>query len=475
MRFTKIIILSWLIFLVENNTHANQNVNYLNDSSPGLQQLRSYFSDGVLKLDPLTIPHAGQGMYPLAILSLQDAQQRTIAESYSFNAAKSKVDAATALGRAAYAPILPSLELRAAQGLEISRPASRIDSSTGKAMEMSRHTRKEVYVVVTQALFDLGAIAEINRAAAAERANELDADVVHGDLTYETTVAFFRAIEASLLLTHARDQLRRLERLGEWITARADSGGASGADRERILARVFAAKSAVQEATAQSSQANITLSRLTNSTQESLQLPITVKPLGALKDAQEKISASNPELLVASANEEVARHEIHKSQTRFLPIVKFELSTNNIANSGGQEGWRGDQRAMVVLTMPLFSGGGDYYRLQASLAKKQQYTNERLDIERTARHNLQIAYNGLTLAHEKIKSLRQQAEAQAKVVKAFDAQLSSTTRNLLDIFDAYQQYYQSQIEVVRLSVQAVLLEQQVLLVTGQQSTTFLRN
>ncbi|MFJ2712355.1 TolC family protein [Pseudomonas sp. NPDC087346] len=437
----------------------------------GLQQLwlMTRSPEGQLELEHPMLPKDMASEEPIDSLSLEEARRRSFDESFTLGASRSKVQASSDLARAAYAGVLPSLDIRMAKGRGNSTPSMALDEATGAPLSSSIQTQTEIFGVLSQPLFNLSAMADIRNAAAIKRASAADADGVQSDVNYDTTAAFYSAVEAALSLKISLAQQKRLEKLGEWVTARAEAGGASGADRERIKARVLAAKSAVQDALAQANQANINLSRLTGSMPRALRLPALadLKPLGTLEGALALVSDGNPAVRTARENEEAARQERRKYQGRFVPAIKLELSSNRVANAGGLEGWREERAAMVVLTLPLFSGGADYYRQRASLAKQQGYEYERLDAEREAQRNLQVAFSGLASSRDKINSLRQQAQAQAQVVAAFDSQLSSSTRNLLDVFDAYQQYNQSQLELVHTSVQSVLLEQQIQRVTGQ--------
>lgn len=439
-----------------------QQLRQMTDSSAGLLEIkRPAGLDGV----------SGKGSFET--LSLDEVRRRAVEESYTLGASHSKVKNATNLELASYSGILPSLDLRIARSHETTTPSLRLDDVTGEPLSTSTQTRKDVYAIVSQPLFDPAAVADIRNAIAIKRASVANEDGVRSDVNYESAVAFFGAVEAALVLKFSIAQQKRLEKLEAKVVARANAGGASGADRDRIQARVQAAKSSVQDAIAQSNQANIALSRLIGSVPYSLKLPALadVRPVGSLEKALSLVSTGNSTVLIARENEEASRQERRKYQSNFLPVVKFELSTNKVSNSGGLEGWRNNQQAAVVMTMPLFSGGADYFKQRASLAKQEQYEYERMDAEREAQRNLQIAFSGLASAREKIISLRQQAKIQARVVAAFDAQLASTTRNLLDVFDAYQEYHQSQLELVHTSAQAVLLEQQILKVTGQLAIT----
>lgn len=404
-------------------------------------------------------------------LSLADAMRLGRQKSHVLGASQAKTQVSVETARAAYAGVLPSLNLRLARGLETSTPSSRLDIATSEPLPTSTQTRVEAYAVLSQPLLDLAATAEIRRTDAIRQASEADEEGVQGEVNYDLAAAFYGAVEASIILRLTSAQQQRLERLWTWVSARAEVGGTSGAERERIRARVLAAKSAVEDAKAQLNQANISLSRLTRSAATSLQLPTAsdVQAIGSLDDALADIKISNPAVLTARANQAAAKEERRGQLAKFAPVVRFELSDNRVKNSGGIEGWKDDRRAMVVMTMPLFSGGADFFRQRAALAKEQQYEHERLEAERSAQQSLQIAFSGLSFARQKLDSLRQQSVAQERVVLAFDAQLSATSRNLLDVFDAYQQYHQSQVDLARTSIQAILLQHQVLRVTGRLS------
>ncbi|MCW5655257.1 TolC family protein [Hydrogenophaga sp.] len=412
---------------------------------------------------------AADGSTPVEAMRFSEAQEWARQKSYVLGASQSKSQVAYELSRAALSGLLPSVEIRVGAGHETSTPSSRLDTLTGQPLPTSSQSRGEAYAVLSQPLFDLAAVAELRRARSAHRASLADEVGVRGDLGYELTASYFGAIEASLALKLTQNQLDRLNRLWNWVSSRADAGGASVADRERIRARMLSAQASVEDATAQLTQAGLSLRRLTGVAPHAVVLPDAEDAPGiaSLEDALTLVSSGNAAVVTAMANEETAREERRAQLARFSPTVKFELSNSKSKNSGGIMGWKEDKRAMVILSMPLFSGGGDYFRQRAALARQEQYAFERQEAERSARHGLEVAFNGLTLARQKIDSLRHQAQAQARVVQAFDAQLNAASRNLLDVFDAYQQYHQSQMDLLRTCVQAILLNHQVLRLTGQ--------
>lgn len=402
-------------------------------------------------------------------MSVFDATKFGEEKSYLLGASRAKTQASVDGVHASFSGVLPSLDLRIARGKETSTPSSKLDDRTGEPLSTSSQTRVEGYAVLSQPLLDLAAVAEIRRAYAIRQASHADEAGVKGDVSYDVVAAFYGAVEASLLLQLTNAQQARLEKLWNWVSARAEAGGSSGAERERIRARVLAARSAVEDASSQLNMAAISLSRLTGGSAAALQLPTAadMPAIGTLEEALAEVGLSNAAVLTAQANQAAAKYERQAKLAKFSPVVRFELSSNKVKNSGGIPGWKEDRRAMFVMTMPLFSGGADYFGQRAALAKEQQHEFERLEAERVAEQSLQIAFSGLESARQKLESLSHQLTAQERVVAAFDAQLSSATRNLLDVFDAYQQLHQSRVDLTRTSIQAVLLQHQVLRVTGR--------
>jgi adhesin transport system outer membrane protein len=332
-----------------------------------------------------------------------------------------------------------------------------------------------VSFVLTQQVVNASAWAELRRSQAARDAIAAVDSGLREDAAYEFVVAYFGLIQARLQFRLSQDHRLRMFRLWNWVSLRADGGGASGADKERIRGRMIAADSANDDAHAQYNQARITLERLTGQLESDPLLPMKVFPavLPELPQALEIGNELNPSIVAAQANRRAAVYEQRVVLGRYLPKVSLEYSNSRTENAGGATGWKADQRLMLVATVSLLSGGADFHQQKAAASKEMQFQYEELDSRRTLEQSLQIAYSGITAAHTKLVSLRRQLKADEKVVAAFDLQLKSGSRSLLDVFDAYQQYGNTRSELLRTSVSAVLLHMKALRTMGKLENSLL--
>lgn len=444
-------------------------LNTLQESIAGLALLRQGQGTISLQANPASAPP--EGVFRAAI-SLADANALAVARNYSLASTRARAEGASYLARESWAGLLPTVALRSAKGREISTPSSVLDPATNAVKPTDTHSREEAYAVLTQPIFNVGAISEIRRTRAVKAATEATLRGASDDAAYALVTAYFGLVESGLAMNIAKEHRERLNRLLTRISERVEAGGASIADRERIRARVLAATSAAENARGALDLALITFAKLTGVVPGQVALPNVTKDdalssLDNMAEMAELAREDNSLVNVARHNREAAKEERRSILSNFLPRLDFQLSRNRINNAGGVLGSQVDTRGMFVLSLPLFSGFADYNRQLAIAAKEEQYRYEALDAQRNAEEGINITYSTLRASSSKLISLRQQVVANAKVVEAYEYQLTNTSRSLLDVFDAYQQLYEARNELARTSVSSALLHYQVLRTTGQ--------
>jgi adhesin transport system outer membrane protein len=164
-------------------------------------------------------------------------------------------------------------------------------------------------------------------------------------------------------------------------------------------------------------------------------------------DALDLARVSNPELRAAWAEVNAADAERKVYRARFLPRLELELMHTRNVNVGGNESYTRDNRAMVVLTIPLLSGGSDVAQMNASGSRRDELNAKARDVERKLALEIETAYANLEATSERFDSVREELEANRKVADAFKAQLTNASRQLLDVLDAYQRLYQSRLDL----------------------------
>jgi adhesin transport system outer membrane protein len=238
------------------------------------------------------------------------------------------------------------------------------------------------------------------------------------------------------------------------VTERASGGGASGADRERVRGRVANARATIADARAALVVAKRNLERLMGGTIDSVSvmLPAGLVVPGGLQGAKSLALAHNPDLLAARADLEASDIERLGYASRFLPRLSVELSHNRDVNAAGTESYFRDTKAMLVLTVPLVTGGTDYAQTRAAVARREEQRARAENVERKLMQELDAAYINLDAVPERYQSMLQEIASNRSVVAAFKDQLTASNRSLLDVLDAYQRFYQSRLDVTQLLV-----------------------
>jgi adhesin transport system outer membrane protein len=240
--------------------------------------------------------------------------------------------------------------------------------------------------------------------------------------------------------------------LGEllrYVGERAKAGGASQADSDRVRARVANVRSSLADSRSTLTSALRDLQRVTGIEPASLNFEggVSLPAVQGRADALDLARVSNPELRAAWAEVNAADAERKVYRARFLPRLELELMHTRNVNVGGNESYTRDNRAMVVLTIPLLSGGSDVAQMNASGSRRDELNAKARDVERKLALEIETAYANLEATSERFDSVREELEANRKVADAFKAQLTNASRQLLDVLDAYQRLYQSRLDL----------------------------
>jgi adhesin transport system outer membrane protein len=124
---------------------------------------------------------------------------------------------------------------------------------------------------------------------------------------------------------------------------------------------------------------------------------------------------------------------------------------------------------MFVMNMNLLNGGSDYYYQKQIGSKYVEKSNVAADVERKLREQVEINYRTLDAVKKRIAIARQAYKTNAGVADVFLDQLATGSKQLLDVLDAYQQAYQSQVDLAQLLFLQADISYQILRNTGHAS------
>ncbi|HEY4317264.1 MAG TPA: TolC family protein [Herbaspirillum sp.] len=407
------------------------------------------------KLIPLPVDGAaalGDDLPVEERISLEEALDRTVNNSYSFKAITAQTEGAGYARKAALGQLGPTVDVRTQRGREFSSPASIIDPETGKAVIASNHRRWDATVQLRQPLFQPGSYFDYKKTGKLADAADSRREDARSMLYYTTIKAYFDLLKAYSLLSFAQGYEKRMEQLQDYMQKRLEGGGASKIDLDRVRGRTLSAQSSVIESQGALESAMVSLEQLTGIRASKMVMPDRIMPAvpNTSKEAMANVYENNPGIRAARQEIDAAAEELKSARSRFSPTFAIELSQQRYSGAGGDNTLTIDRKAMLVMTMNLLNGGSDYYYQKEIGTKFVEKSNTAADIERKVKEQLEVNYRTLTAITKRSNIARQEYMTNSKVADEFLEQLGTGSKQLLDVLDAYQRAYQSRVDFAQL-------------------------
>ncbi|MFM1989645.1 MAG: hypothetical protein RJA99_2602 [Pseudomonadota bacterium] len=399
----------------------------------------------------------------LGTAGLSQSIERALVSSYDVAANASRTRAQRELVDVARGGLLPKLDLRANTGREESKPGSLIDEATGAPVLRSLHTRDDTALVLRQPVWDGSAVGEWSRQKSLYQAAVAGLGSARDQLALDAGGAHLDLLQYRLALQFARDYRTGLEQLFQYVERRAQGGGASAAEAERVKARAINARSTVIEAQGALESALVSYRRLTGGVPDALRTDdlASIRDLPELELALAQARGTNPQIV--QLRQTLASIEAEERATIAKLYPKFEIEVGNYrtTNAGGRPGTTDDTRAMFVLNWNLLAGGADLAQLRSIRARQDEAKFRILDLERRLEEALRVTYNTLDAATQRAAAVRDEMTSNERVVAAFQEQLVLANRPLLDVLDSQQRLFQSRAELLRLTALQASLALQI--------------
>ncbi|WP_457421241.1 TolC family protein [Roseateles sp. P5_E7] len=411
---------------------------------------------------PPVLPLTGTG----PALSLGDALQLAWQNSPEVAAARYRALSFDYTRKAARGALLPKLETRFSVGRGHLETPDRKDNLL----------RSDNSAVLSQALVDESARHEWTRQELLAASAEIQQAGVESQTLLDTGSAWFAVLQQRVGVELGQGYEKELNELLRYISDRVAAGGASPAERERITARVANVRSGLADSRAALAAALRNFQRLSSVTPFGLALdaPMDLYLPSDAEAALTEADGANAEILASRLEQQAAESERKGNRAAFLPRVALELTHSQTRNAAGSEAQQRDSKAMVVMTLPLLNGGADYSRMKAAEARRSELEARGEGVRRRVVQDLETSYANLGAATERFASVRDELEANRKVVDAFRAQLTGGNRQLLDVLDAYQRLHQSRLDIVQVVVSAAQNEWRIAHLTGALRTVIAR-
>lgn len=441
-----------------------------------LHQSDAEFTGNTVVLPEASIVPEGD---PVPRLTLPQTLDLALNNSYSYAATSAQADQARYQAKAALGQMGPTLDVRAQKGKESSSPSSAIDPTTGMVQKTSDHKRWDVTVIGRQPVFAPGSYYDYRKSDILATAADLRRDDARETLYYNSIKAYYDVLRAYASLSFSRAYSQRMDALLDYMRKRLEGGGASRIDFERVRGRSLTAQAAVAEAEGALESAMVSLNQITGRKIEQVEVPDHMMPVvpDSSKLALNNVYESNPGVRAARRDVEAAGQELKSARAKFSPTLAIEWTEQKTRGAGGAIDTTNntlqlsnDRRLMLVMTMNLLNGGSDMYYTRQIDAKYVEKSNTALDLERKLREQIEINYRTLGAVRKRMDISRQAYLTNANVADVFLEQLSTGSKQLLDVLDAYQQAFQARMDFSALLFQQADISYQILRNTGRASS-----
>jgi outer membrane protein len=335
---------------------------------------------------------------------------------------------------------------------------------TGTSSSGGLRSRTES-VGLNQVLFDLGQFEDWRASKASARSTEAQYVAAQQDLILRVAQAYFTVLTDEDQLKFAEANEASLKKQLDQAQAKYDVGFAAITDvadakaqHDAAVAQVITAKNTLfndREALAQiTGQASGTLETLTDN------LPLNPPEPDNMDEWVKTALASNPSLQAQRELAESARHSVTAAHAAHLPTLGASVSySRNPAWGPGNIGAaidqsddpvlrdntrRNDTTVGLVLTVPLFQGGGIIAREKQAIAQRDQ-ANDVLEQDRRAVvSNTRNAFNAIEAGISSVEAQKAAVDSAKTALDATQAGYQIGTRTIVDLLIAQQNYFLAQ-------------------------------
>jgi outer membrane protein len=171
-------------------------------------------------------------------------------------------------------------------------------------------------------------------------------------------------------------------------------------------------------------------------------------PARSLDDARALASGNNPSVVAALFNDAAARDNFDLQYARLLPNLSLQGTVSRNEDVQTKDLTTKVAQVLVVLSMPLYQGGGEYAAIRQARQAQQQSRQQLDDARRTAIQAVTEAWNTYTAARSTIESTRQQIRSNEIALEGVQREAVVGSRTTLDVLNEEQRLFDSRVTLV---------------------------
>ena len=184
-------------------------------------------------------------------------------------------------------------------------------------------------------------------------------------------------------------------------------------------------------------------------------------------DVLQEAFSTNPALNASLASVRANQFAVEAQRAANLPRVDLRASQAVDRNLSGVDGTQRETSVGVVLSYNLFRGGSDQARIQRSAELLNYAKDVREKTCRDLRQTVSIAYNDALRLEEQRRYLKQHEVSTEKTREAYRKQFDIGQRQLLDLLDTENEYFQARRAYVNANYDRIVAQARTLAGIGR--------
>ena len=247
-----------------------------------------------------------------------------------------------------------------------------------------------------------------------------------------------------------------------------DQGSISVADRQQAEERMQSAIVREEEAKQDLDNAIITLRRLTGLDIAQVTVPPNLASAMApsLDTAVGLTRTNNPLVREAMADVDAANALAASAEGDLYPTVGLEVRGRIGDDIDGFQGETNDVQARAVLRWNIWDGGINRAKLQEMIRRASQARYRLHQLQREAEEDVRTAWSRLQAQGQIIEALARQSQVSDDLLLSYRSQFNVGRRSLLDVLDAQNTRYNTQVRLETARFSQLFAQYQALAATN---------
>jgi len=398
-------------------------------------------------------------------MSLQQAVEKTMKTNPQIMQAAQDREAVEFELRQARGLYLPSIDLESGAGRR------RLASPTSGGL-LSNHdwlSPTDVSLTITQTLFDGGSrAAQVAKQAARVDGASFRVSERSEALALEVTQDYLEYMLQAQIVAAANQNLAFHNQMVGAINEGIKGGALTDADRLQGRERQQAAQARLREATEELEATKIRFLKAVGEPIVSPQAPPSVARAipKTLDDALFIAQKNSPRVYSAKADINAADADVRGARANYLPKIDLQGTARVGDDVDGNVGNTNDAQVGVVARWNLYRGGIDVAREQEQIRRAEEQRYALSQVHREVEESVRSAWNERASRGELAGILTQQSATNAQLVTSYREQFKVGQRSLLDVLDAQNTRFNTDVLAKTARVASVFAEYKILAASG---------